>query len=203
MQVNHKAGLTFAAVLPAILRSDPDIVLIGEIRDRVTAQLAVEAALTGHLVLSTLHTNDAPSAVTRLIEMGIEPFLVGSSLDCVLAQRLARRLCDWCKEPYEPDRRGADRGPVAVRGRSASPTQLWKPVGCRSCANTGYRGRIARARGDAGERGDRAAGRRPRVGQRDPQGRRWPRAWSRCATTACARPPTGLTTLEEVLRVTV
>ena len=102
VQVNHKAGLTFAAVLPAILRSDPDIVLIGEIRDRVTAQLAVEAALTGHLVLSTLHTNDAPSAVTRLVEMGIEPFLVGSSIDCVMAQRLARRLCQWCKEAYAP-----------------------------------------------------------------------------------------------------
>src|SRR3954466_2924240 len=94
--------MTFAAVLPAILRSDPDVVLIGEIRDRTTAQLAVEAALTGHLVLSTLHTNDAPSAVTRLIEMGIEPFLVGSSLDCVLAQRLARKLCDWCREEYYP-----------------------------------------------------------------------------------------------------
>jgi type IV pilus assembly protein PilB len=96
VQVNTKAGLTFAAVLPAILRSDPDVVLIGEIRDASTAQIAVEASLTGHLVLSTLHTNDAPGAVTRLTEMGIEPFLVGSSLDCVLAQRLARRLCDCC-----------------------------------------------------------------------------------------------------------
>jgi type IV pilus assembly protein PilB len=142
VQVNHKAGLTFAAVLPAILRSDPDIVLIGEIRDRVTAQLAVEAALTGHLVLSTLHTNDAPSAVTRLIEMGIEPFLVGSSLDCVMAQRLARRLCPWCKESYVPsntDLAGA-RWPHELIG---APTQLWRPVGCRSCSNTGYRGRIA------------------------------------------------------------
>jgi type IV pilus assembly protein PilB len=142
VQVNHKAGLTFAAVLPAILRSDPDSVLIGEIRDRVTAQLAVEAALTGHLVLSTLHTNDAPSAVTRLIEMGIEPFLVGSSLDCVMAQRLARRLCQWCKESYIPmstELAGA-RWPFETL---PAPTQLWRPVGCRSCANTGYRGRIA------------------------------------------------------------
>jgi len=98
VQVNHKAGLNFAAVLPAILRSDPDIIMIGEIRDRETAHIAVQAALTGHLVLSTLHTNDAPSAVTRLVEMGIEPFLVGSALDCVLAQRLARRLCDFCKD---------------------------------------------------------------------------------------------------------
>ncbi len=142
VQVNHKAGLTFAAVLPAILRSDPDVVLIGEIRDRVTAQLAVEASLTGHLVLSTLHTNDAPSAVTRLIEMGIEPFLVGSSIDCVLAQRLARRLCDWCKQEYAPTDQelAAARWPEDELGR---PDILWRPVGCRSCANTGYRGRVA------------------------------------------------------------
>jgi len=142
VQVNHKAGLTFAAVLPAILRSDPDIVLIGEVRDRVTAQLAVEAALTGHLVLSTLHTNDAPSAVIRLTEMGIEPFLVGSSVECVLAQRLARRLCDWCKEEYEPtvEELAAARWPETDL---QAPTALWKPVGCRSCSGIGYRGRIA------------------------------------------------------------
>jgi type IV pilus assembly protein PilB len=142
VQVHHKAGLTFAAVLPAILRSDPDVVLIGEIRDRATAQLAVEAALTGHLVLSTLHTNDAPSAVTRLIEMGIEPFLVGSSLDCVLAQRLARRLCEWCKEPFAPTPQELD----GMRWPSAAvppPEKLWRPVGCRSCGQTGYRGRLA------------------------------------------------------------
>jgi type IV pilus assembly protein PilB len=142
VQVNHKAGLTFAAVLPAILRSDPDVVLIGEIRDRITAQLAVEASLTGHLVLSTLHTNDAPSAVSRLIEMGIEPFLVGSSLDCVMAQRLARRLCPWCRETYSPTRSelGAARWPF---GEVETPSELFRAVGCRSCAGTGYRGRIA------------------------------------------------------------
>jgi type IV pilus assembly protein PilB len=142
VQVDHKAGMTFAAVLPAILRSDPDVVLIGEIRDRVTAQLAVEASLTGHLVLSTLHTNDAPSAVTRLTEMGIEPFLVGSSVDCVLAQRLARRLCDWCKEEYAATESelAAARWPGDELG---VPETLWKPVGCRSCSDTGFRGRIA------------------------------------------------------------
>ena len=142
VQVNHKAGLTFAAVLPAILRSDPDVVLIGEIRDRVTAQLAVEASLTGHLVLSTLHTNDAPSAVTRLVEMGIEPFLVGSSLDCVMAQRLARRLCQWCKEQYAPTEAEleAARWPFET---VPAPASMWRAVGCRSCAGTGYRGRIA------------------------------------------------------------
>jgi type IV pilus assembly protein PilB len=143
VQVNPKAGLTFASALRSILRSDPDVVLLGEIRDQETAQIAIEASLTGHLVLSTLHTNDAPSAITRLTEMDIEPFLVGSALDCVVAQRLARRLCDRCKTPYLPDaqdlvhlRVGFDPGTMAV------PT-LFKPVGCTSCSNTGYRGRIA------------------------------------------------------------
>jgi type IV pilus assembly protein PilB len=143
VQVHPKAGVTFAAVLPAILRSDPDIVMIGEIRDRATAQLAVEAALTGHLVLSTLHTNDAPSAATRLVEMGIEPFLVGSALDCVLAQRLARKLCEWCKESYVPTE--AELSPVRwPRDAGIEPPELlWRPVGCRNCGQTGFNGRMA------------------------------------------------------------
>lgn len=143
VQVNVKAGLTFASALRSILRSDPDVVLLGEIRDQETAQIAIEASLTGHLVLSTLHTNDAPSAVTRLTEMDIEPFLVGSALDCVVAQRLARRLCDRCKVPYAPEsvdlvnlRVGFDPAAVPI------PT-LYRPVGCTSCSNTGYRGRVA------------------------------------------------------------
>jgi type IV pilus assembly protein PilB len=143
VQVNPKAGLTFASALRSILRSDPDVVLLGEIRDQETAQIAIEASLTGHLVLSTLHTNDAPSAITRLTEMDIEPFLVGSALDCVVAQRLARRLCERCKAPYQPDaaelvnlRVGFDPATMAV------PT-LFRPVGCTNCSNTGYRGRIA------------------------------------------------------------
>jgi type IV pilus assembly protein PilB len=142
VQVNAKAGLTFATVLPAILRTDPDVVLIGEIRDSHTAQIAVEASLTGHLVLSTLHTNDAPGAITRLTEMGIEPFLVGSSLDCVLAQRLARRLCDWCKEAYVPteEELAGARWPV---DDLTVPEWVYRPIGCRNCANTGYRGRVA------------------------------------------------------------
>lgn len=142
VQVNPKAGLTFAAVLPAILRSDPDVVLIGEVRDATTAQLAIEAALTGHLVLSTLHTNDAPSALPRLIDMGIEPFLVGSALDCVLAQRLARKLCEWCKEAYEPSEEELTSAAWPT-GLLAAPDKLWRSVGCRSCARTGYRGRLA------------------------------------------------------------
>ncbi len=142
VQVNNKAGLTFASALRSILRSDPDIVLIGEIRDHETAQIAVEAALTGHLVLSTLHTNDAPSAVTRLTEMGIEPFLVGSAVDCVLAQRLARRLCSKCKEEYVATPEALITARFPWQDGQPLPT-LFKAVGCSSCAKTGYKGRLA------------------------------------------------------------
>jgi type IV pilus assembly protein PilB len=141
VQTNPKAGLTFASALRSILRSDPDIVLIGEIRDRETAQIAIEAALTGHLVLSTLHTNDAPSAMTRLVEMGIEPFLVASALDCVLAQRLARRLCDRCKEPYVPSE--AELEAARFPFEPGEEVKLFRAVGCSACGNTGYRGRMA------------------------------------------------------------
>ena len=142
IQTNPKAGLTFASALRSILRSDPDIVLIGEIRDRETAQISIEAALTGHLVLSTLHTNDAPSALTRLSEMGIEPFLVASALDCVVAQRLARKLCDRCKEPYAPTAEELAAARMPVDPEEDSP-KLFKPVGCAACGLSGYRGRIA------------------------------------------------------------
>jgi type IV pilus assembly protein PilB len=142
VQTHTKAGLTFAAALRSILRSDPDIVLIGEIRDHETAQIAVESALTGHLVLSTLHTNDAPSAVTRLIEMGIEPFLVGSALDCVLAQRLARRLCPKCKEQYQPAAE-ALRSAGLVLPEGAEVPRIYRAVGCSVCSRTGYKGRVA------------------------------------------------------------
>jgi type IV pilus assembly protein PilB len=142
VQTNVKAGLTFASALRSILRSDPDVVLIGEIRDHETAQIAVEAALTGHLVLSTLHTNDAPSSITRLTEMGIEPFLVGSALDCVLAQRLTRRLCDKCKESYHPETELLERVGYPWTPADPMPT-LYRPVGCSACSKTGYKGRIA------------------------------------------------------------
>ena len=142
VQTNVKAGLTFAAALRSILRSDPDIVLLGEIRDHETAQIAIEAALTGHLVLSTLHTNDAPSAITRLTEMGIEPFLVGSALDCVLAQRLARKLCPKCKEAYVPSREMMTENRFAWSADEALPT-LYRPIGCSACSKTGYKGRLA------------------------------------------------------------
>lgn len=143
VQVNVKAGLTFAAALRSILRCDPDVALIGEIRDHETAQIAIEAALTGHLVLSTLHTNDAPSAITRLVEMGIEPFLVGSAVDCVLAQRLARRLCGKCKEPYTPAPEELTRVRFPWSPADEPPPTLYRPVGCSACAKTGYKGRMA------------------------------------------------------------
>ena len=140
--VNTKAGMTFASALRSILRSDPDIVLIGEIRDHETAQIAIEAALTGHLVLTTLHTTDAPSAITRLVEMGIEPFLVGSALDSVLAQRLARVLCPMCKAAYEPEPEELLSTRFPWKQGQPLPT-LYRPVGCVACANIGFKGRLA------------------------------------------------------------
>ncbi|MBW3578297.1 MAG: type IV-A pilus assembly ATPase PilB [Actinobacteria bacterium] len=142
VQVNVKAGLTFASALRSILRQDPDIVLVGETRDRETAQIAVEASLTGHLVLTTLHTNDAPSAIVRLTEMGIEPFLVGSAVDCVLAQRLARRLCNGCKEPYTPTPATLKEAGFPEDVVEARP-EVFRAAGCSRCGKTGYRGRLA------------------------------------------------------------
>ena len=138
VQVNPKAGLTFASGLRSMMRADPDIIMVGEIRDRETAQIAVEAALTGHLVLSTLHTNDAPGAITRLIEMGVEPFLVGSSIDCVVAQRLARLLCEECKR-----RTTLTSEVMRANGFNVGlDLEAYEPVGCARCAGSGYKGRI-------------------------------------------------------------
>jgi type IV pilus assembly protein PilB len=138
VQVNPKAGLTFASGLRSMMRADPDIIMVGEIRDRETAQIAVEAALTGHLVLSTLHTNDAATAITRLVEMGVEPFLVASSIGCVVAQRLARTLCQHCKQRAII--------PVATLRANGFPSWLdveaYEPVGCARCNGTGYKGRL-------------------------------------------------------------
>jgi type IV pilus assembly protein PilB len=137
VQVNNKAGLTFATGLRSMMRADPDILMVGEIRDRETAQIAVEGALTGHMVLSTLHTNDAPSAITRLVEMGIEPFLVASAIECVVAQRLARTLCPQCK------RRTIVPAEV-LRGHGYAAQfdlEAYEPVGCVRCGGMGYRGR--------------------------------------------------------------
>ena len=143
IQTNPKAGLTFASALKSILRADPDIVMIGEIRDFETAKIAVEAALTGHLVLATLHTNDAPGAVSRLNDMGVEPFLTSSAVDCVIAQRLARRLCENCKEPVELEREILEglRFPFNHVPEGA-PLEFHKAVGCDRCGGLGYRGRL-------------------------------------------------------------
>src|SRR5216110_3425419 len=137
IQVNVKSGLSFAAGLRAILRHDPDVVLIGEIRDRETAEIAVQASLTGHLVFSTLHTNDAPSAATRLIDMGIEPYLVASSLEVVIAQRLVRVICPQCKEPMSE----SDTQKLRDEFGDLVPPTLYHGVGCRHCQGSGYRGR--------------------------------------------------------------
>ena len=141
MQVHPRAGLTFASALRSILRADPDIVLVGEVRDHETAVIAIEAALTGHLVLSSLHTNDAPSALPRLVEMGVEPYLVASAIDCVVAQRLVRRLCQKCKTAYKPD-----ANELLVAGYAESEieeiTEMNRPQGCASCSKTGYHGRF-------------------------------------------------------------
>jgi type II secretory ATPase GspE/PulE/Tfp pilus assembly ATPase PilB-like protein len=137
-QVNEKAGFTFANALRALLRQDPDILMVGEIRDADTARIATQAALTGHLVFSTLHTNDAPGAVTRLFNIGVEPYLVGATLAGVLAQRLVRKLCQHCKQPYEPspnEKRQIEKFGTTVE-------TLFRSKGCDRCRNLGYSGRI-------------------------------------------------------------
>ena len=139
IQVSEKAGLTFARGLRSILRHDPDVILIGEIRDQETAQIAVQASLTGHLVFSTLHTNDAPGALTRLVDMGVEPYLVASSLEAVLAQRLVRVLCKHCKEVDASPAAQAFKAQVGIPAN----TTIYRSVGCRECRNTGFFGRHA------------------------------------------------------------
>lgn len=138
IQVSRKAGMTFARGLRSILRHDPDVILVGEIRDMETAEIAIQASLTGHLVFSTLHTNDAPTALTRLVDMGVEPYLVASSLEAVVAQRLVRVICTECKEKLS----ASETEPLRRRYGDKLPVTLYKGRGCRRCQNTGYRGRI-------------------------------------------------------------
>jgi type IV pilus assembly protein PilB len=140
VQVNPKAGVTFATGLRSFLRQDPDIIMVGEIRDEETARITIHAALTGHLVLSTLHTNDAPGAVARLVDMGIEPFLVASSIVGVVAQRLVRVLCDRCKQSFEPTADLLERF-GAIAAAQSGPMTFYRPQGCEYCDNIGYRGR--------------------------------------------------------------
>lgn len=141
VQLNAKAGLTFAGGLRAILRQDPNIIMVGEVRDAETAKIAIEAAMTGHLVLTTLHTNTASSTLARLAEMGVEPFLLASSVLGIVAQRLVRRLCADCKEPYEPTQALFEK--LGLKADPENPLVLFKPKGCPACGGTGYRGRLA------------------------------------------------------------
>ena len=143
VQINQRAGLTFAAALRSILRSDPDVVMVGEIRDPETAKISIEAALTGHFVLSTLHTNDAPGALTRLNEMGVEPFLTGSAVTGVLAQRLARKLCTHCCEMYTPSVAELIKARVSPDiAAQADGMVFYRKKGCPRCNQTGYKGRV-------------------------------------------------------------
>jgi len=138
IEVNPRIGLTFASGLRSVLRQDPNVILVGEIRDLETAEIAIQASLTGHLVFSTLHTNDAPSAITRMVDMGVEPFLVASSLAAVLAQRLVRVLCTECREAYQP--KPDQLAEIGVRANG--PLTAYHPAGCARCNHTGYRGRV-------------------------------------------------------------
>ncbi len=153
--------MTFAAALRSILRQDPDKVMIGEIRDKETGTIAIEAALTGHLVLSTLHTNDAPSAITRLTEMGIEPFLSASAVTLVLAQRLARRLCPECKEKYVPEEAALER--IGFPYEPGNLPTLYRARGCKKCNGIGYKGRMGVHEVMTHERAPRAAHGRERA----------------------------------------
>ncbi len=142
VQMHDEIGLNFAMALRAFLRQDPDIIMVGEIRDFETAEIAVKAALTGHLVLSTLHTNDAPATISRLLNMGVEPFLITASVNLVLAQRLARKICDDCKQPVEV--RGQGPRGLRVLGRAdRQRASSSKGAGCRTCNGSGYKGRVA------------------------------------------------------------
>src|SRR5262245_32540247 len=143
VQVHDDIGLNFAACLRAFLRQDPDIIMVGEIRDFETAEIAVKAALTGHLVLSTLHTNDAPATISRLLNMGVEPFLITASVNLVLAQRLARKVCVDCKQPLQIDAHALEEVGFTNEQINIAQGRLMKGFGCRTCNGTGYKGRVA------------------------------------------------------------
>jgi MSHA biogenesis protein MshE len=143
VQIHTKIGLTFASVLRTVLRQDPDVVLVGEMRDRETAEIAIKAAMTGHLVLSTLHTNDAVSTAIRLVDMGAESFSVASALRCILAQRLIRRVCRDCAQPYVPDEHEQILIQGFLKNSDVDTRQMVKGSGCPQCNQSGYRGRVA------------------------------------------------------------
>lgn len=196
--VNVKAGMTFASALRSILRQDPDVLMVGEMRDPETAQIAIQAAMTGHLVFSTLHTNDAPSALARLVDLRVEPYLIASALEAVLAQRLVRRICDACREPYEPDPQAV----ALLAGRPMGRVRLYHGRGCPACRDTGFRGRLGVFEllllNDA---------LKAELGSRVEVGALRDRACREGMTTlrqdGWRKVQDGITTVEEVLRVTV
>jgi type IV pilus assembly protein PilB len=197
VQTNPKAGLTFANGLRAMMRADPDVIMVGEVRDRETAQIAVEAALTGHLVLTTLHTNDAPGAVSRLIEMGIEPFLVSSAIDAVVAQRLARTLCEYCKKPVRVSAQALrDSGFSADRGH-----RLLRARRLRALRQLRLQGPARPLRGHDRHRRDPPPGDRARVGRQDLRRRRG-QGMTRLRDDGLAKVKLGKTSIAEVSRVT-
>jgi len=199
VQAHPEIGLTFAAGLRSILRQDPDIVMVGEMRDEETADIAIKAALTGHLVLSTIHANDAPSVVTRLLDMGMEPFLVASSLIAAAAQRLMRRICVHCKEPFEPPPEALEE--IQYKMEDGEPPTFYKGRGCKKCNSTGYRGRLAviEVMSNAKELEELVVTRAPaaeikRVAMQ--------LGMKTLRQNALAKAASGLTTIDEVLRVT-
>lgn len=194
-QINTRIDMSFARALRAILRQDPDVIMIGEIRDRETAQIAVQASLTGHLVLATLHTNDAPSAITRLVDMGIEPFLLASSIIGVLAQRLVRRLCPSCRQAYQ-----SDPPEMALLGLT-QPHTLYRAVGCEACRWTGYRGRTGLYELLVVDDGVRAQVHRGN-NEQDIRALALEQGMTLLRDDGVARVLGGETTLDEVLRVT-
>jgi general secretion pathway protein E len=194
IQVNPKIGLTFASGLRSILRQDPDVIMVGEIRDYETAEIAIQASLTGHLVLSTLHTNDAPSALTRLLDMGVEPFLAASSLTGVIAQRLLRRICPHCKEKYRPSKHEASYF-------SSPPEYLQRGAGCSKCDSTGYLGRTGIFELLIADNEIRRMISR-KADAREIKSFAISRGMKTLMTDGLAKAAEGTTTLEEVLRVT-
>ena len=204
VQINLRAGLTFASALRSILRSDPDVVMVGEVRDGETAKIAIEAALTGHLVLTTLHTNDAPSTITRLNEMGVEPFLTGSAVSAVLAQRLARKLCTHCCEMYTPSVEELIEARVSPDVAAASDGMvLYRKRGLPSLQPDGLPRPDRDLPAPDDDRGARASSRSGRRRATRWSARRWATACARCGTTAWRRSGAGLTSIEELARVTV
>jgi type II secretory ATPase GspE/PulE/Tfp pilus assembly ATPase PilB-like protein len=204
VQVNTKADVTFASALRSFLRQDPNVIMVGEIRDRETAEIAIQASLTGHLVLSTLHTNDAPSSLSRLVDMGIEPFLVATSLAGILAQRLVRVVCPKCKEPYRPDGRVLQEIGAAAPAApppAVGPAAFVRGKGCSTCKQSGYQGRVGiyELLQVSDEIKGLVASKAPAHVIRDAARRTGMRT---LREDGMAKAAAGITTIEEVLRVT-